>query len=511
VRLKIAPRLSKVRFYSRTPVLDVLTEGLRSQRLNPELKPLLDQLNSTRSQMGALVFKGPGQLTAEKYQEMRARLDEKRQTLESSLSSRVAEVRAQSRPVTIELVQQVIPEDAALVEMVLYQPFDLKAAKPGDRWGEPRYAAYLLKRTGEPMWVDIGRAAAVDDAVNGLLGELRNSRSADVRRRARVVDQMVMQPIRRLLNGTRKVLMSPEGQLNRLPFGALVDEKGRYLLEQYSFIYLTSGRDLLRLQDQAASKGRAIILANPAYDADGVPSKVANGVGQSAIKLSGFKVEALSGTAEEGERLAGILSGAELLTGPDATEAAIKRAHAPIILHIATYGFFLPVKRLPLQQGTRAGATESAGGPPNMEREENPLLRSGIALAGFNKGQSGDDDGVLTALEAAGLDLWGTQLVVMSACETGLGDVFNGEGVYGLRRALVIAGAESQVISLWKIDDQITRDLIISFYRRLLAGEGRNDAPRHVQLEMIKSRDRKQPYYWAGFLQSGQWEKLRDR
>lgn len=112
-------------------------------------------------------------------------------------------------------------------------------------------------------------------------------------------------------------------------------------------------------------------------------------------------------------------------------------------------------------------------------------MRSGLALAGFNLRQSGDQDGVLTALEAAGLDLRGTQLVILSACETGVGDVANGEGVYGLRRAFVLAGAESQLISLWKVDDQGTKDLMVKYYDRLLANTGRSDALRQTQLAFL--------------------------
>src|SRR5205085_5531103 len=145
---------------------------------------------------------------------------------------------------------------------------------------------------------------------------------------------------------------------------------------------------------------------------------------------------------------------------------------------------------------------------------------------------AGGEDGVLTALEAAGLDLWGTKLVVLSACETGLGDVRSGEGVYGLRRALVLAGSETQVMSLWQVSDAATRDLMVEYYKRLQAGEGRTEALRQVQLAMIKSRpqgasggaqrglsgemktqtieDRSHPFYWASFIQSGDWRGMKN-
>lgn len=147
------------------------------------------------------------------------------------------------------------------------------------------------------------------------------------------------------------------------------------------------------------------------------------------------------------------------------------------------------------------------------------MLRSGLILAGVNQKQSGArEDGVLTAQEAAGLNLFGTKLVVLSACETGLGDVQNGAGVYGLRRALVLAGSETQVMSLWQVSDEATRDLMIAYYTRLQASAGRIAAMREVQLAMLrstvlaKSGDAKNnwrhPYYWAAFIPSGAWTTL---
>jgi CHAT domain-containing protein len=129
-------------------------------------------------------------------------------------------------------------------------------------------------------------------------------------------------------------------------------------------------------------------------------------------------------------------------------------------------------------------------------------------LSGANEGKSGDDDGLLTAREVAGLDLWGTKLVVLSACDTGLGEVKNGEGVQGLRRALVLAGSESQVISLWAVPDESAKDVIIPYYKALRRGEGRGEGLRQVQLRMLRSKDLRHPFYWAAFIQSGEWAPL---
>jgi CHAT domain-containing protein len=118
---------------------------------------------------------------------------------------------------------------------------------------------------------------------------------------------------------------------------------------------------------------------------------------------------------------------------------------------------------------------------------------------------------VLTALEVAGLDLWGTKLVVLSACGTGLGEVKNGEGVQGFRRALVLAGSESQVMTLWPVLDATTKDLMIHYYKALQRGEGRSEGLRQVQLRMLQSKNRRHPFYWAAFIQSGEWGNLEGR
>ena len=144
----------------------------------------------------------------------------------------------------------------------------------------------------------------------------------------------------------------------------------------------------------------------------------------------------------------------------------------------------------------------------HRSHQNQPLLNSGLVLAGFQLGKSGNDDGILTALEVSNLNLSNTKLVTLSACETGLGTTSNGEGVYGLRRALTIAGAESQVISLWKVSDDATKDLMINYYTRLKANEGRSLALHNAQRDMLKSKDYLHPYYWAAFIPSGDWRPL---
>jgi CHAT domain-containing protein len=183
----------------------------------------------------------------------------------------------------------------------------------------------------------------------------------------------------------------------------------------------------------------------------------------------------------------------------------LKMLHGPRILHVATHGFFLSDQELAIELNKRM----MPGAEVSKTFGENPLLRSGLALAGANARRSGtNDDGILTALEVAQLDLLGTELVVLSACDSGVGEVQNGEGVYGLRRALVLAGAESQVASLWKVSDEATRMLMVDYYKRLLSGEGRSAGLRHAQLNMLANPELSNPHYWASFIPIGNWSPL---
>jgi len=431
-------------------------------------------------------------------------------------------------------VRAALPAGAALVELTRYHPFDFKAQR-GWAFAPARYAAYVLRADGAPAWVKLGPADAVERAVADLRRALK-SKGADVRQHARALDELIMRPARRLLGESKQLFLSPDAALNLVPFEALVDEQNRYLIESYSFTYLTSGRDLLRLQASAKSDQPPVVIADPSFDSASGGSAAASNTGEAASRsadLRNVSFGPLPGTAGEAQAVGSILAGVQLLTQARATEAALKQVKSPSILHVATHGFFLAdqsqdpdaaARGLALASGNAAALTSSA--------RENPLLRSGLALAGANRRQGGGaEDGVLTALEAAGLNLWGTQLVVLSACETGLGEVPTGAGVYGLRRALVLAGSGAQVMSLWQVDDASTRDLMTAYYKRLRAGEGRGDALRGVQLEMLKGgtaqeasaaqrglgselgagskpSDRSHPFYWAAFIQSGDWRPV---
>jgi CHAT domain-containing protein len=458
-------------------VQDAMTDvfaAVRQRVTNAGDRLLMDRLNETTAQLAKLVLDRPNTSVAQNGAPSFARLEARKEELEATLSERSAEFRARTRPVTLEAVQAAIPDDAALVEFAVFRPFDPTAERNADGYGPSHYAAYVLRKGASPVGVDLGAVADLDPLIGRFRNALRNPGS-DVNRPGRALDERVMQPLRQSLDGVTRLLISPDGDLNLVPFEALVDSQGRFLIERYATSYLTSGRDLLRMQIARAVPGRSVIVADPLF---GEPAAA-----------NEFYFAPLSGSAAEGRAIKALFPDATLLMGGRATKASVAQVKAPRILHIASHGFFLNV-------GGPAAATQ------------NPLLRSGLALAGGNVAQR---DGILTALEATGLDLWGTKLVTLSACDTGVGEIQNHEGVYGLRRAFLLAGAETLVMSLWPVSDYITHDAMVGYYGRLREGAGRGDALRQAKFEILKRPNRRHPYYWAGFIQSGEWANLDGR
>jgi CHAT domain-containing protein/Tfp pilus assembly protein PilF len=507
-------------------VLDSITDSLSTlrERSGPTDKELLDELSTVRRQIAASVSAGPDNLNDKTQLENIARLEEKYQQLQARLSATSAEFRGQSEAVSSESIQQSIPKGAALIEFVSYRPFNAKAVNQEEKWGARHYIAYVLHDDRKIAWVDLGEALPIEDDIWDLRIALRNPAAKNVKLLARKLDQKIMSPVRKLLNRIDWLFVSPDVSLQLLPFEALVDEQGRYLAEKYLFTYLTSGRDLKKFTVAIPSKQPPVIVANPDFNWKAAQSKPSPSASPTLNPVSpgsrGPIYQLLPATETEADQIGKFLARATHLRGSAASEAALKQLHGPSILHIATHGFFpgnIPwASTNPDIQGPQIVKPSFINVlldlPPSSKdglEEIRSLSRSGLVLAGANnpENQNGDD-GILTAFELGGLDLRGTKLVVLSACETGIGDVESGNGVYGLRRALVLAGAESLVMSLWKVDEKTTRDMMTAFYARLNAGEGTSKALRHVRLEMLRSKRYAHPYFWASFIQSGNWKAI---
>lgn len=508
-------------------VLDMMSDSLTTlrQHLDPQGQQLLDQLRDTSSQLSRLLSAGPQKMSNYQYQSLIVMLKDRIGKIEAEIGSRSAEFHALSQPITIEAVRAAIPSDAALIEFAIYRPLNVKVTSNDKIYGEPRYVAYILRRQGEIQFEELPEVRVIEPMVKKWREALRCPEQ-DVKVLARALEEKVMQPIRARLGGVKQLLISPDGVLNLVPFESLMDKRGQYLINRYSFTYLTSGRDLLRLKLKQKDSGDPLIMAGTEFGepkagqaAKADMPKVDSSTRGQACKSVSFGTdlsnlptfERLSGTVVEAEKIKSLFPTDKFFIGPAATETNLKRASAPRILHIVTHGFFLDdppaqdgyANNLSLLQGSR-----DWGRPNANVKMENPLLRSGLALAGANLRESEDEDGILLAQEAAQLNLWGTRLVVLSACDTGVGEVMNGEGVYGLRRALVLAGAETQVMSLWRVDAHMTTNLMIAYYKRLKLGQGRGEALRQVKMEILREQGTQHPYYWASFIQTGEWANL---
>ena len=249
----------------------------------------------------------------------------------------------------------------------------------------------MIPRQGEVQWKDLGEAQAIEESVLALRQALRDPARSDTRDLARVVDEKVMRPIRSLFGEATHLLISPDGELNLIPFEALIDEQGRYLINHYAFTYLTSGRDLLRMQEVREGKGKPrasgnpLVFANPEFG-EPISEAIATTTPRppnrrlrsvtSAPALSEVYFAPLGGTDQEARTIKNLFPEASLLTEARATESALKQTTAPRILHIATHGFFLS------EAPASNGATRPPGGNAKIE---NPLLRSGLALANANR------------------------------------------------------------------------------------------------------------------------------
>ncbi|MBI4749543.1 MAG: CHAT domain-containing protein [Acidobacteria bacterium] len=494
--------------------LDAMTASLTTLRryAAPEDQKLLDDLASAKQQLATVSLRGPGREGPQAHQAQLKELTEKAEQAEARVSIRSAEYKVQTQPITLELIQKAIPADAVLVEFVTYAPYDSKIK----RYGTPHYVGYILASTGNPQWVDLGEVEAIDKLTHNFrnallkkipLGQVFNlpgekDAPQTLKILAQKLHQKVMHPILEKVPGDKRLLLSPDGALNVLPFGALIDRQGKFLIEHYRLTYLTSGRDLLRAQTRFEFRNPPMVLADPDYGQGGQP------------KIAGISLHPLArlvNTASEGLEIQQLYPQAVLKTKSAATKQTVIDTHRPQILHLATHGVFLSKSRLtanPEPEGRNVNILETPSFDLDLAKNEDPLLRSALFFAGANQGAATSGQTTLTALEAAQLDLWGTQLVVLSACETALGQVIQGDGVYGLRRALMLAGSESQVMSLWQVSDLGAKTLMSGLYQRLKNGEGRSDCLQNTQLQMLRSHRWKHPFYWAAFIQSGEWANL---
>jgi CHAT domain-containing protein/tetratricopeptide (TPR) repeat protein len=492
---------------------EVLT-GLRDGILgghHANLRTKLEELTALRRMIASATLAGSNAGRQNEHSQSLKTLESQREKLEAQLSSGIPEIELVKRleEATPEAISQKLSPGSVLVEFLRLRvrAFEAIVTRGDPTWKPDRYIAFVIS-SGRPnalQLLDFGDAEAIDN----LVSEYRYLVSVPPGRRSYSLEVIskrlrikVFDPLLSHLNGSRTLILCTDGELNTLPFEALALEDGRFVIEEYQISYLACGREALRFGLPSTGKAsESIVVADPAYNLTAAKTEYSGHATRTSRDIDrGMRFGPLRHTRGEGEKVAELL-GVKPWLGEDALEGRIKQARSPQVLHLATHGFVLPDQ------------TVKPPGNPIMSIEEqrltgvgmeNPLLRSGLALAGVNIWMRGGstpveaEDGLLTAEDVTGMNLLDTELVTLSACETGLGKVHIGEGIFGFRRAFMLAGARRLIMSLWKVPDLQTKELMIDFYKRLLAGDRPADALRDAKLAMKGIQP--DPYYWAAFV-----------
>jgi len=432
---------------------------------DPRIRQNAERLQEVRTTLALLLQSRPAGLTQAQHQTRLEELRVAKEVLEKelvTLSQAFAREHLRRRP-TLESVLRHLPEKAVLLDFTRIRP----RLPEQDKIGPARYAAFVI-RSGQPLrLIDLGPAEPVDAQIRALRQDIQAGEPLE--EPIRLLKQRLLEPLRGSLSGAERLLVSPDGELNLVPFELLVTPgKGAPVLS-----YLGAAPDLLRLAERAPRTTGAVVFAGPDF---GPSSAAAGGErGDAFAPLPGTLAEARVIEQVLGRRKC------QVWTGPEASADRLRGLTAPRILHIATHGYFLPRR------------AEAEGWDLDA-----PMARSGLALSGANQPGSA---GQVSATAILDLNLQGTDLVTLSACSTGIGQILDGEGVFGLRRAFTLAGARSLLVSLWPVPDDSTQALMTAFYQRLAKG-----VPKALALAEAKrrvARTHPHPRHWAGFILVG--------
>jgi tetratricopeptide (TPR) repeat protein len=461
-------------------VLDSIVEDrvLVEESTVKEEAETIQHLNANKQQLGQLLLETP-KASADQSTRQIQQLERDVEQIEGKLARHFAGLGRPRRAlaVTVEEVQAAIPVDGALIEYLRYQHY------LGKNKFEPCYGAIVLTSKGKPRWIPIGKADEIEKSVTRYRNQVADSETADdaLEETLHGLCNKVWAPVEQALpDQTRSVIVSPDGQLNFISFATLLTPKDRFLAEDHIIQYVSSGRDLLR-DIKLAPTPRLVAFGNPDFSVKAVASNEVESLSVQQIALRGktrenleeLALPALPFTKAEcallAERAKEWKWPSTQFLAADATEAELRKLRPPHILHLATHGFVLDAQK---EDHPDLGLT-SAFEIRKTRYFENPMHRAGLALAGaqatldaWQKGEvpPTDNDGIVTAEEVGILNLEGTWLVTLSACNTGGGQAKSGEGVLGLRRGFVQAGAKNLLMTLWPISDETTVDLMAQFY-----------------------------------------------
>lgn len=496
---------------------------------DPETMSLFSELCRTRTQVSRLAFSRPNEGAIKGQKETIQKLENRVGELEAQLSrkSNSFAIQQSTAKVDCRKIAARLPADTTLVDFAKINLFSFGSKNEKPKWEPSHYFAFILPaRQPEKLnLVDLGDAERIDNTISQFRKELRMMNDSAAMTCSKIYN-LVFKPLKDSLGDAKTIFISPDGSLNLFPFEVLQGSNGKYLIEEYSFHYLSASRDLLSFGGVKVNRKKAILIGDPDFDMSAEksrsgsppPPKEVDSVSQSNLRSAdqgSLQFKRLAHTREEVLAIQSVIGEkqSELYTGKEAVKEVLKSCSVPCILHLATHGFFLKDQN-PAQVESPARDLSEAlfhdiGTTHQGTMLENPMLRSGIALAGANSSTStteaSNDDGLMTAEEVRGLRLWDTEMVVLSACDTGLGDVKTGEGVFGLRRAFTQAGAKSLVMSLWSVPDRETKELMIQFYKNIeTSGMDRSQALRQAvlkEMEIVEERyGSAYPLCWGGFV-----------
>jgi len=529
-----ADNLDKTRIAGATELAlnKALLEEVRAAQAEFEADPrtatkeLREQYRSTQFEWEHL---GQSGLPKTQLETKRRELQDELSQIESKLTERVGLVAqaVRERNLTLNDIARSLPSQSVLVDFIQYRRYDFAART--NQWREQRYAAYLtfpLMNSSTNVVVereDLGEAAPINEAIALVCKRMSAGQFAakDLAGALEQLSGLVYSPLARRLTNVSHLIICPDGQLSRVPF-EMLPVGNNFLVEEKTISYVTSGREVVRLANSAAKvrNSKSVVMGNPDFNFDLANVRPLNPAvqlagGPSVLRslsrdYDGLKFQPLPGAEAEARSVAKLLGDdAILYLGADAREAELKAVQSPRVLHLATHGFYFPDQEFNSTNSSAKSNQTRRLLYAKRNNWENPMVRCGIALAGANHAMQITnalaEDGLLTALDASLLNLQGTELVILSACDSGEGDVKIGEGVMSLRRAFLIAGTQTVLASHWNISDKATSQLMTEFMRRWHAGEPRAQAWREAQLELLHSKDFSNPYFWSAFTLTGQW------
>lgn len=495
------------------------------------------QLSRARSQLSILTFSRE-QGSRQNIKDLEKKIED----LEANLSqaSKSFALKQKIARASYKAVAKALPENTAMLEFVKIKMLNFKAKGKESMWNPHHYLVFVLHAKNENNigLVDLGESEKIDVAIANFKREIKNRHDltgTGAVKAARKIYDWVFAPLKEEIGGVKEIFISPDGNLNLIPFEVLQNPDGRFLIEDYTFNYLAAGRDIIGFEQVVGKAGKALLMGDPDFDisADEKTTTLRNlslkeieeeDPAKRSSDLKGFNFKRLPGTKDEVESIHSLIgkNESEIYTGKSALEEVLMQKGTPSILHLATHGFFLSDIELDefadLEVGMRGvgGVIKLQmvpGETSKIAKLKNPLLRSGIVLAGANNALKSENsekgDGIVTAEKILGLRLRGTDMVVLSACDTGLGEVQTGEGVFGLRRAFTQAGARGLVMSMWPVPDQETRELMVAFYKNIVSNKmSRSQALRQAalkEMKIVKQRyGHRNPLFWGGFVFMGE-------